>query len=386
MSTPKKHARYAASNSARWIACPGSLELSDQAPPQISSGAANEGTKAHELMELALNANVKDVAKFFKNDDYPKEMIKAVQGFVDFVRSQMQPGFELLVEQRVELPFLHETEAFGTVDVAVLEPFGTLHIIDFKYGYGYVDHKQNPQMIYYALGFAHAHGFDFDQIKTTIYQPRIESEDGEVFRTSHYSIDEVKAWQKIFEAAIAKAENPNLPDDLSPGEHCKYCPAKILCPALTHKALESARLDFDDNILPAPKELTKIDLGKILSKANYLELWINEVKEFAIKHLKDGKKLPGWTLEPTRAQKVWAKPDELVLDWPDEFESNDVSPFESVLKSPAQLAKELKEAGFKKKEIDQFINANVVHVSSGTKLAQTTQDYAAPALEKSRRH
>ncbi len=386
MSTPKKHARYAASNSARWIACPGSLDLSEQAPPQLESSAANEGTKAHELMELALNGNIKDVAKFFKNDDYPKTMLKDVQGFVNFVRSQLKPGFELLVEERIELTSLHPTEAFGTVDVAIIEPFGALHIIDFKYGYGYVDHNQNSQMIYYALGLAHKHNFDFEKVMTTIYQPRTAEDADTAARTSHYSIDELKTWEGIFKKAIAKAENADLKSDLNHGEHCKYCPAKIICPAITSKALNDARLDFDDAVLPEPKAMTKIDIARVLSKATYLELWIDEVKAFATKELKEGKKVPGWHLEPTRAQKVWAKPDELVIDWPEEFDKADVGPYAQVLKSPAEVTKDLKEAGFKKKQIDEFINANIVHVSSGTKLAQTTQDYAAPALEKSRRH
>ena len=42
------HSQYSASASARWLACPGSLSLSDGAP-RISSAAARRGTAAHEV-------------------------------------------------------------------------------------------------------------------------------------------------------------------------------------------------------------------------------------------------------------------------------------------------------------------------------------------------
>lgn len=386
MTTLKKHAKFAASNSERWMSCPGSLDLSEQAPKQIESAAASEGTKAHELMELALNASVKNLAKFFKNDDYPKKMIEDVQGFVNYVYANLKPGFELLVEEKIQLDFLHPTEAFGTVDVAILEPFGLLHIIDFKYGFGYVDHNQNTQMLYYALGLAHKNHYDFEQVKTTIYQPRAAAEGSSADRSTYYAVDEIKHWKAIFKTAVERAENADLTTDLNPGDHCKYCPAKIICPAISTQSLKDAKLAFDDPVLPAPKELDKKDLSTILSKAHYLELWIDEVKSFAINELKEGRKVPGWKLEPTRAQKTWVNPQYLELDWPKIFDKKGVSPFESSLKSPTQVEKDLKKAGLKKEVVENFLKDNVALVSSNVKLSQNTNDYAAPALEKPRRH
>lgn len=384
-SKPKAHARFAASNSSRWIACPGSLELSDQAPEQVSGAAADEGTLAHDLMELALLAKAKDVKAFAKTlpKKYPADMVGHVQGFVDFVWSQMKPGYELLVEERIELDFLHPTDAFGTVDVAIIEPFGLLHIIDFKYGRGFVDHNDNSQMIYYGLGLAHKHGYDFEQVKTTIYQPRVE---GEVHRSSFHTIQDLKVWSSIFKQAIQNAETADLTTDLKPGDHCKWCPAKIICPEISKKSLSNAKLDFDSPVLPSPVELKPEQMKELLSRAHYLELWISEVKSYAIQKLKKGQRIPGWSLVPTRAQRVWNNPSDLILEWPKSFDGKKISPYKQELKTPPQVEKELKAAKVKKETIEGFLKDYVSHVSSGVTLEQQTTDYASTVLETRRRH
>lgn len=264
MSEPKAHAKYAASNSKQWLACPGSIKLSEQAPKKDDTKASAEGTIAHELMEFALNANTKDVVAFFENDEkYPLEMREHVQGFVDFVRSEMNkigPHAELLVEERVYLDGVitdegeedEEAKAFGTVDVAIIEPYGVLHIIDFKYGTGYVDHNDNPQMIYYGLGLAHKLQYDIEALKTTIYQPRAYAPGSDkAARTAEYSVGVLKDWKYTFYEGIKACEEDE--PKLNSGDHCFFCPAKIICPEITKKSMERAKLKFQAPVQPDPK-------------------------------------------------------------------------------------------------------------------------------------
>jgi hypothetical protein len=370
MATPKAHARFAASSAERWVNCPSSIHLAEKAPEQKSGAAANEGTIAHDLMEKCL-VNGLDVGAYANEygDDlapvYPLDMRQHVQGFVDFVRSQKQPHHDLIVEEKVYLDFLHPTDAFGTVDVAIVEPFGALHIIDFKYGRGFVKHKDNLQMLYYALGIAHAHHYDFDEIKTTIYQPRAGS--GRPDRTDAFSVEKLKSIKVVFEDAIERVEQGTDTSDLSAGDWCKFCPAKVICPAITKTALQKAKLDFGGDILPNPKSLTSDQVRVLLDKANYLELWIKEVKAFAENELKAGKKISGWTLAPTKAQRVWANPNakSLGVEWL----------WEKQLITPAQAEKKMKALKCSKEEIEKFMKDNVAFVSGGVKLSQTTNDY-----------
>lgn len=266
MSEPKAHAKYAASNSKQWLACPGSIKLSELAPKKEDTKASAEGTRAHELMEFALNAGTRNVVSFFENDDdkYPLEMREHVQAFVEYVRGEMAkigPHAELLVEERVHLDGCitdnepeegEDGEAFGTVDVAIIEPYGVLHIIDLKYGTSYVDHVENPQMIYYGLGLAHKLDYDIEALKTTIYQPRAYVEgSGKIARSHTLSMNALREWRCKFYEGIKACEEPE--PRLQSGDHCFFCPAKIICPEITKKAMAKAKLKFQAPVQPAPK-------------------------------------------------------------------------------------------------------------------------------------
>jgi hypothetical protein len=374
MKEIKDHAKYAASSSSRWMNCPASIKLSEKAPKAGSSAAADEGTQAHTLMEWALIGNSKDVVNDFDEKKFPLEMRQHVQGFVDFVRAEMQDHFDLLVEEKVYLDFIHPTEAFGTVDVAIVEPFGTLHVIDFKYGQGFVDHRNNSQMLFYALGIAHKFKYDFDQVKTTIYQPRTGSTD--VARTDSFSVDKLKAWANGFRSAVEACEDADIDKDLSAGEWCKFCPAKVICPEITRKTFEVAKLDFSDNVQPSPSDLSISQLQTILDRSAYLELWIKEVRKYAEDRIRSGKKIKGWGLVPTKPQRVWK--DQAALKKRKLLADLLIKKDELV--TPAQAEKLLKKI-YTKKELEKFLNDNVVAVSSGDKLSQLTNDYDDEGLD-----
>ena len=53
-----EHAKLSPSGSARWLSCPGSVWLSEQAPPQKSTAAADEGTDAHDWAAKVLLGEV----------------------------------------------------------------------------------------------------------------------------------------------------------------------------------------------------------------------------------------------------------------------------------------------------------------------------------------
>ena len=89
----RAHALLSASGAARWIACPPSARLEDEEPEQ-SSGAAEQGTAAHEYSELLLEAEINgwqiddiDNLKRFQetNEWYDSEMENHIQDYVAFV-------------------------------------------------------------------------------------------------------------------------------------------------------------------------------------------------------------------------------------------------------------------------------------------------------------
>ena len=370
MSTPKAHAKFAASSSERWMNCPASMKLAELCPPSRSGAAAVEGTKAHELMERALEMWVKDVVTFFENDNYPLDMREHVQVLVDFVRENRGEHDELLIEQKTFLDFIHPTDMFGTVDVAIIEPFGSLHIIDYKHGVGYVNHKENPQMMYYALGLAHERNYDFDSIKTTIVQPRGGSK---AVRTFEFDTKLLFKWRDKFKEAVERCETANITDVVE-GSWCKWCPAKLKCPALSTKSLVSAKLAFATPVQPEPKDLSASQLKAVLDRAEYIELWIDEVKKYAEERVRNGDTIPGWGLVPKRAMRQWVDESKIL--------NSDAGQLITVknLLSPAQAEKVLKKV-MGAEGLERFMKSNVVAVSSGDKFDKLKNDYDSGMLD-----
>lgn len=78
---PDNHAKLSPSSAHRWIACPGSVWLSEDAP-KTTSAYAEEGTKAHEIGASCLTF---DTRPDELTDD--EEMAEAVAVYVNLVRA-----------------------------------------------------------------------------------------------------------------------------------------------------------------------------------------------------------------------------------------------------------------------------------------------------------
>ena len=85
-------------------------------------------------------------------------------------------------------------------------------------------------------------------------------------------------------------------------------------------------------------------------------------------------RIKGWALKPKRAQRVWKDVESV------RFSSMGRPLLKVEVATPAQAEKILKDH-FSKKEIEEFLKANVVSISSGTTLAKTEEDYAERDLE-----
>lgn len=351
-ATPKKHAKYSPSSLYRVMACAGSVKLSENAPPSRTSAAAEEGTKAHELVELML------LRKKFDSSKYPAYMHDDAKAFAEVVLTESSKA-ELLVETKVDLRHIH-AELYGTADVSVVGLYDKLHVIDFKYGRGFISEKKNPQLMTYLLGIAHLYNYDFADYETSIYQPRYN---GKAMRTYQTTKRELLSFEEQLKWAIDRAETENAP--LNKGSHCHFCPAKFTCPELTREAMNQAKLDFDNEVQPDPVTFTKENLSVLLDKANYLKLWLAEVEAYASELLTKGEKIKGYSLQPTRPTTKWRDESKLKTF----IDSKKLNKFfyETSLVSPATARKVLSKK-FSDKELEKFLSLQTVSVSSGYKL------------------
>lgn len=232
----RKHSKFSASGALRWVSCPGSVKLSEGLPDKTSVWA-EEGTRAHEVLEACLVNGIKTgmIYSDFGSGDMYTLGRNAAKFIID-----LSGGNEILIEDKVYLDFIHP-EAFGTYDAAIPEYYGTLHVFDYKYGAGVpVSVKDNLQMIFYGLGLAHKFGWDFQKVRLWIIQPRIKGYDGPTYWD--LTIPVLKIYEKIFRNAIARVERE--PENYVEGSWCHWCKAKNICPLKAEKKYEKAKSIF----------------------------------------------------------------------------------------------------------------------------------------------
>lgn len=310
---PTEHAVLGASSSHRWMACPGSVRLSEGLPDHESE-YAREGSAAHALAEtilrgetVALGAPVPGHPDFEITD----EMLEAVEVFVEYVREQAR-GNELFIEQTFDLdPLKPPAPMFGTADAVVWDEENShLHVIDYKHGQGVaVDADENSQLMYYALGAVVELRRRPAKVTVTIVQPRGFHPAGPV-RSWSFTWDDLKDFKDELFTAAERTQDEDAP--LEVGDHCRFCKALPTCPAQAANAVEVAQTEFDvieeteGAALPAPADLDTEQLLVVLRAGDYVMDWIRAVHEHAIHLLDTGHEVPGWKLVEGRSHRRWS--------------------------------------------------------------------------------
>lgn len=378
-SEEKAHATFGASSSERWLNCPGSIALSEKAPPPPESKYAKEGTDAHACLEFLLrNFAGLVAARKEARKRWPAEMVDHAEDAVHYILSRYDEldGAELLIETRVDASPFTMSGQFGTLDVALVEDFGRLIVMDYKYGAGHaVDpyHREkgraNSQLAYYGLALSHQYNHWFDSVELVVIQPRAFHEAGPI-RSYEMSLDELRSWHQVFRDAVMETGDPRAP--LRAGDWCRWCPAAVICPKLKGDALKDAQVVFRDDVgvqaVPEPRLIKLPNLGTILDGCDRLEQWIKAVRAHAYGVLEQGGSVPGWKLVERRATRKWRDPAITAHALTRAKVQGAYS--EPELLSPAQVEKALKRCGWTKKQMTDFLEGFTVRESSGKTLVR----------------
>jgi hypothetical protein len=256
LTAQRKHSKFSASGAERWSQCSASVEASEGQPDRTTQWA-EEGTQAHSVLERLLNLSINAKAIAPESGEMFRHALNAAR-FILWVWSK-HPGSDIMVETRIWLQFIHPA-MFGTFDGAVVDHFGTLHVFDFKYGAGHaVAPNENLQMIFYAIGLAHKHHWNFSKVRMWIIQPRIKGYDGPTYW--EISIEQLRTYVEFFKEAVWRVENK---PEFKEGSWCHWCKAKSVCPLKQEGRLETAQNLFTQTPLGGKNERT---LKKIESKA-----------------------------------------------------------------------------------------------------------------------
>jgi hypothetical protein len=157
---------------------------------------------------------------------------------------------------------------------------------------------------------------DFQTIRLTIVQPQVGAN-----RTHEMSLYDLLQWRdnELMTAVNSIATMNAYP--IPSRDACKYCPAKLHCPALREKAYELP--------LAPTKELSESEIAIWLEQGELVEAFYEELKKVATKRLEGGAAVPGWKLVPKRAIRKWVEGADLTalpLDYEQLYKEEKITP------------------------------------------------------------
>lgn len=314
------HALLAPSSAARWVACAGSVMLAAAYPETEEKPEAAEGTAAHEVADAILDGCVMLPGESASNGVViTDEILDAAEMYADAVRASLvahnATGEFLHVEERVDVPYVHEHN-YGTPDAWFYAPSaGVLAIFDFKYGHGFVDVYENWQLLDYACGILDKLGIDgfADQtlrVEMTIVQPRNYHRDGPIRTWSTTAANLRPHFNLLRNAAEAALRSDAR---CTPNPECHHCPGRHACGALQVDAYRSAQISTDSLPVELPLDAQGLELKMLKRAAKLLDARISGLEESIAANTRKGRACSHFTLVSKPGRVTWSKSDAEVI-------------------------------------------------------------------------
>lgn len=295
-----QHAPFGSSTADRVIHCPGSVALSAKSPEPPASEYAAKGSAQHALIEhLLLEGGTPEeyVGATFADVVIDKELAEGVRIAFD-AAEELLKGYEgdQLIEQRLVIV---EDEVFGTGDVIGISGDGTRALIaDHKFGYMEVSADSSQLKFLAAALLADpamaAVSKDIEEFDLAIIQPAFDPPTTKTTITRA----EAEVFLRTIKLAHSASKTPDA--EVRMGAWCKWCRAKIICPAQTKMFADL--IDF--KLHP---DWSHAQLGDILEKAKEVEKLIEAVQERVKHELANGRTVPGWRLKAGSTRLAWAQ-------------------------------------------------------------------------------
>lgn len=334
------------STAKRVMNCPGSVKLAQSVPPRPTSKYAEEGSLLHDAIHKILSHGA-SVDDFGLGDDLIERKLRPALDALN----EIDPNSQMEFQTEISVSFGgYLAGVFGSCDL--IGRIGNRAVVlDWKFGDGVaVDAVENHQLLFYAAAAMRTDearwAFEgVTEIECIIVQPPY-------VKRWTTTPGRVKAFERELYDAVTTALRGNAPVKI--GDHCKWCPAKPICPAMTGETERALRIQLNS--------ISPEGYSNALVIADRLEDWIKAVREMAQQALENDIAIPGFKLVPKRATRQWVN-DEGALEALKEMGLELDELTETKLRSPAQLEKVLK------KHKLELPKDHVVAVSTGNTIA-----------------
>lgn len=307
------HAFLSPSAAATWTRCRGYPKMTAKYPSK-DSAASREGTDAHAVAyayaKMGREFAELEMLRLAGTD----EMLDGAEMYAAHINSLIDPDAMpefFYLEKRVQVKAVHPDKCFGTPDFWMFSKRARrLDVIDYKFGHGFVDVFENYQLMLYALGALDVCGaMGPIDIVLHIVQPRCYHRDGPV-RSWKITTAQLDSYAKIIRLAADRAMEPTPP--LTPGDHCKYCPARHACPALHKAAMAAADYSTEMHSIDLDERQVGMEITWIRDAKAVLETRLSGLEELAFAKIASGKNVIGYRVEQKVGRLEWAIPADTV--------------------------------------------------------------------------
>jgi hypothetical protein len=350
------HSPFGGSIAARILNCPASVDWVAKVPSHLrkSSTYAARGSALHGAMNLLIEREVsldeivgRTIDGYVITRDDVENFLRPVLAYVDALLDQ--PGAEYYFDCRVVFPTIDG--AFGTADL-IVRIGNTVYVIDFKFGSGvrvlalYPDGDEdviNAQIQFYAAGARHSLPEFFaavDTIILTILQPQSIDVDAEMVSSVAVTHAELDEFITVYRAACAEALSPT--PRLQRGDHCRFCPAQLICPKHTGPVFDLAMFELPARSAPDYYQA----LSRGLALVNDIEDIAKALRDQVKAALLEGHAVEGFTLTKGRAVRHWQDEDVALIALIElGLATDDV--IDTIMRSPKQVELRAKARGVK---------------------------------------
>lgn len=304
----------------RWVQCPGAAFLAALPAPWSPSVYAARGTVAQRVNEICLRDGrlpAEFLGQTFEQDGYKITLkaddIAAIDECVSNIRYAVDlDGAELLIEEPFQFVVMG-VEIRGRWDFGLCTDT-YIEVSDYKHGVGkYVSAFENWQIFLYMIAARQKFGdtsVSGRALRGSIIMPRHRlgsstwAIDGDTYHDMYVELAEtVESIKQLSEGTPGQLVNTGYA--WCPGDHCKWCPGELSCPAKA-QLLTAAALG-DKTRLDENQVLWCLDHEKVIGET------LSAARTEAKARLERNEQVRGYKLVQTKPKATGLKPDD-VLD------------------------------------------------------------------------